>query len=753
MVHPNKVADRWACEKPLIVLLACIALLVILFPIIMILAEPAVFKPLVQRDQWATTGDFPRLDSSISDLVVPGEILSSPDIALWRSWRPETGGTIGTVESARFHPTEFMAIPFYGAPWERPDVRIYLRCEPTGHELEVATQRTNDQWATAFIHVQDSFCPGEVALVASTTSKENLVGVGTPFQISRATFLTQTGFGPRLLVIVGTWLLISSVLMVGGYLLSNASRLSLAGGFTLLAALGMLVLSTFMVSAAVGRVSTIASFFILLSVGFRSWMRKRRDFIDFVRFHRTSLLLWLSISISYAALVSAGDSGGGSWAINNFFSPLRWSSDNQLPLTFAENLFEGASTDQFAWGPWLASDRTPLFGALLLLPRVLLIWPLESLFGHVFVNTAYMMAGLTLLSSWVLVFVMVTRRVAPRAQQLVLILAATSPFFIFNSVFTWGKLLGGSYVVLAFYLLHFLSHRKQSGPGALLLVACCSAAAYLSHASNAFALVPLALFYSRTIYRQGLPAIATASALALGLASPWLYWQAVVQPHGNALLRFALAGDFGFENRTSSILGSVISAYGDLGVHGWASQKLDYFRQITGLHVDWRTYGESALNPPGSVAVGHNRVLDFFVILRSIGTAAIGIAALPITWLRGGVSAPTSALREAAWVGAGALLFTILFTLPPPFTHHQAYGGLMLLFLAGSWSLARMPNLAKAVAMFSIVYCGGVWLWHPLAISLRVDWLTVFVLVCSVASTGYLISTYLHSRYSTPRVP
>lgn len=698
-----------------------------------------VFKPLVQQDQWSVTGDFPRFRDPVNRLEVPEQILESPELALWRSWTPEKEGTVGTVSSDPFQPTEFMAVPFLGFPAERPGNRIYLKCEENGQEFEISTQRTNTQWATAFIHVREGFCPGRVKLIASASEKNFYVAVGTPFEISRTFYLSQTSFVPRLLVIFGTWLLAASVVTIGGYFATRSRDFAFPAGFALLAAFGMLVLSAFVVSPVAGRSVTIASVIALLATGTHLLVSDRAKFADFLSVHRVPLFLWLSISVSYGALVSAGDSGGGSWAINGFFTPLRWSSDNQLPFLFAEGLYSGVSLDELKWGPWLASDRTPLFGALLLLPRTLFIDALGIAYGSTFVATAYMMAGITLLSSWSAVFAVICRKIESSSVRTVLILAATSPFFLFNSVFTWGKLLGGSYVVLAFYLLHYLSSEKRSDARLLVIVACCFSAAYLAHASNAFALVPMTLFFIRTIFRQGMYAMLFGTAVAAVIASPWLYWQMALQPNGNALLRFALTGDFGFEKRNSSVLLSAISTLRELGFDGWIARKMQALHQLLGIQVRWASFGEVAPYSPGVSLLGQSRVLDFFAVPRSVGVTALGVLILPVLLWRGTVSRSDSAPLEAAIVGMGTLMFTLIFTMPEPITHHQAYGGLMLVFLAGAWSIAKLPFFSALAISFAVIYCGVVWIWQPLALSLRIDWSTFVVLAVASLMTLYLV--------------
>ena len=92
-------------------------------------------------------------------------------MARWRSWSPQTKGTTGSVSTSPFTVPAFMAVPYVGFPGERPGNEIVLRCESDGRELEVATLRTNTQWATVFLSTA-GFCPGQARLVARVADKD-----------------------------------------------------------------------------------------------------------------------------------------------------------------------------------------------------------------------------------------------------------------------------------------------------------------------------------------------------------------------------------------------------------------------------------------------------------------------------------------------------------------------------------------------------------------------------------------------------
>ena len=332
-----------------------------------------------------------------------------------------------------------------------------------------------------------------------------------------------------------------------------------------------------------------------------------------------AFLLWLGVALTYTAFVSAADSGGGSWAINGLFSPLRWSSDNQLPMIISEGLSNGTQLDRILYDSWYATDRTPLLSALLLFPRTLLIGPLARFFGSSFISVGYMMAGITILSTWAAVIVWFGRKFLINYVWVVVVLAMTSPFLLFNTVYIWPKILGASYVVVAFALLCRLAPpRSHERSVDIVVVALCAVLAYLAHASNAFALVPLAAYFAGSISRAGIRMIAVAVLAAALVYLPWAYWQIVVQPGGNALLRYALAGKFGFDERQISVLAAALDAYARLGVQGWLDAKLGALEMLVRIDANWARSGEIALLSPGDRAFGADRVRDFYVVARTL---------------------------------------------------------------------------------------------------------------------------------------
>ena len=315
-----------------------------------------------------------------------------------------------------------------------------------------------------------------------------------------------------------------------------------------------------------------------------------------------------------------------------------------------------------------------------------------------------------------------------------------SPFLLFNTVYTWPKILGASYVLVAFILLCGLEGRSRKQSGDLVVVALCAALACLSHASNAFAVLPLAVYFAGSIRRAGLAPIAAAGLAAVLIYLPWAYWQIVVQPGGNALLRYALAGDYGFDKRQIPVLASAVDMYSSLGVQGWLAAKLQAFEQLVSMSEAWRQNGESARFSPGAAFFGAERIGDFFIVARTFGIAALGLVFIFIQRASPDLSPRTrKCLRSALVIGLAGVVLMIVATFPDPIVHQLAYGSLLLILIAGSCGMAMSrPKLATILTTVGVAYMAVVWVYAPLVAA---DRLVISGLVGMLFGGGLIAAT------------
>ncbi len=714
--------SRMPRQQQALVLLLVLGLLALLFDVSRAIGPTQIVRPLVGKADWTMTGEIFAYKSPPNWLEIPAPIVRDQQLMRWWSWSPKTGGTTGSVSTAPFTVPAVIAIPYVGFPNERPGNEIVLRCESDGRELNIATLRTNNQWATVFLSTA-GFCSGQARLVARVADKGFFIGIGTPYEVSSALYYAQTQFGPRALIVILSWALILAIWSSCGCLATRVYGAvdPFAAGFVGVGAVGLVVFAAFTASPVLGRWMALGvAVSAILHLGVTLWRDPVR-LRHLLASHRMAFLLWLGVALTYAAFVSTADSGGGSWAINGLFSPLRWSSDNQLPFLLAEGLLDGTQLDRIVFGSWYATDRTPLLSALLLLPRTLFVGPFARYFGSTFIPIGYMMAGITILSSWVAVVVWLCRRLAIKRLWIVLMMTMTSPFLLFNTVYIWPKILGASYVLVAFLLLCGLQSRTRKQSGDLVVVALCAVLAYLAHASNAFALVPLAAYFARSIRRTGLALITAAGLAAFLIYLPWAYWQIVVQPGGNALLRYALAGEYGFDKRQIPVLASAVGMYSSLSVQGWLAAKLQAFEQLVSMSEAWRQTGESARFSPGAAFFGAERIRDFFIVARTFGIAALGLVFIFMRRATPDLLPGTRKyLRSALVIGLSGIVLMIVATFVDTIVHAQAFGSLLLILIAGACGMASArPKIAAALTMLGIAYTAVVWVAPPLIVANR----------------------------------
>jgi len=676
---------------------------------------------------------------------IPAEALTLPDFRLWRS-NQSVVGPRQEIRVGPFPAQPYIGIPHFGFPGER----VFLRCEGTGAEIEVAQTFTNAEWATTYLPIPPSFCGDMISLVATAAERKFNVGIGTPFAVTAARYYSEVAFPVRALVVVGTWIVLVGVMGAIGcaacwlYPKTNA----LAAGFVGVGAVGMLVFIAFHFSIRAGYALSLCFVFGGIGMTGLRLATDRELQREWVNEYGSSVLCWLLVSLTFTALASAIDYGAGSWGINGAFQPVRWSSDNHLPWQFAEAMYDGTPRADIRWGDWLAADRTPLLAAILLIVRSVLIRPFVYTMGSTFLPIAYMMAGIVVLASWVAALHQFAKqRLKSGATAIVVALAVTSPFFLFNTIYTWPKMLGAAYALLAALLL--LEMRERSGAAAgmsLVLVAICASLSYLSHASNLFAMIGIAIIFAPSLQRQSPARIVLACIAAAIVVAPWLWWATYVQPGGNALLRSALTGDFGFDRRSTPIGPEAIAALQKLGIHGWLERSREHLMVMLGMiRLPWLFEG---LGPSTAYGIlGRARVEDFAILVRSIGVAALWLPAVAISALFPALGKEMSDARMLLGCGLAGALLTVATLCPMQIMPNVAYGVAALLFAAAAFGVAKTnPAFAVCVLVISLFYCGVVWIVHPLMIALRIEWtsLLMFSIGC-VALTISLLSSFASS--------
>jgi hypothetical protein len=373
--------------------------------------------------------------------------------------------------------------------------------------------------------------------------------------------------------------------------------------------------------------------------------------------------------------------------------------DPLLPQTFGERLFAGAALKPFE-GDWLSSDRPPLQAGFYLLVRpwlALLRLPPD---------VGYQCTGTLVQLFWVPAAWMLARRLGATAARAALVgaILAVTGFFFVNSLFVWPKLLAAAYVIFAALLL--LDPTPPAGARGPVLAALCAALAWLAHGGAAFSLLALAPLWwwldpprRRHVWR--------ATAAFVVLATPWLLYQHFVDPPGNRLLKWHLAGVADVDGR--SFTQALADAYRSMTWPAWGARKAAQVRTL--FAGSWDGVVDVFFTPGRE-----RRANDFYYLVRSLGVLNLAWpAALLLRFGRRQPAPPPAGdwmRRLLAWT-----LFTlagwVLLMFEPHATviHQGSYAVTITLGVVAVLLLLALPAWAAAgVLGWHAFYFAATWL-------------------------------------------
>jgi hypothetical protein len=269
--------------------------------------------------------------------------------------------------------------------------------------------------------------------------------------------------------------------------------------------------------------------------------------------------------------------------------------------------------------------------------------------------------------------------------------AATSGVFLLNTLYTWPKLMAASLFIAAVtVVLEFIrtSDAKQvrvaAATGTLL------ALALLAHGGAWFSILALAVFPSAWIglRRFGVKGAAVLVFVFLLVSAPWSAYTRFVDPPGNRLLKWHLAGAVAIDDR------SALAAFRDAYAQTPAREL--WRARLVNLHFVSGMFGRN----PGEVWWDYLRRLQFFHLLPAAGLPLLGAAWLLISRFRDRTRdrVATDLIFHAV---ATVLIWVVLMFQPGGAIVHQgSYVPLaLLIFLGGAGMAAWRPAAAAGVAV------------------------------------------------------
>jgi len=301
-----------------------------------------------------------------------------------------------------------------------------------------------------------------------------------------------------------------------------------------------------------------------------------------------------------------------------------------------------------------------------------------------------------------------------RPQWVVLIailLIVMSPFIIFNVIYTWPKLMSAFFALAATMVI--ASEGKARLWSRVSLAGILFGLGLLSHAGVALGLLAVPFGVRILSGKWRLRHTMAAGFVSALCWLPWSYWQKRVDPPGNALLKFALTGSYGFNDQQTTVADTVRRFLAHMTWQQWLESKWLALNTLFG-----RNYRVFWLDVYVTTRLGGWRLRDFlFVVptLRFLGIALV-IAGLVALWRRrlGVATRPMVLWFVCGLVGIGV---SVIVTWSDHVTFTQSYFTFVALFLACGFAILELPTpLAITIAIAQVLYVAAVWVVDPIRI-------------------------------------
>lgn len=414
-------------------------------------------------------------------------------------------------------------------------------------------------------------------------------------------------------VLVATWMLLCVVMSATRVVHRGHLAVSLALAVVGVALTSYLTIVIVFLSPTIGPFVVAAGWFAIAVyfIKVRAWRVPREVTAVFI--------LAAAIVLIHLGLLYLWQFDGSFWALaQGRFIPGGLPPDNTLPAQLAERIGLGESTHQFV-GDWNGSDRPPLQAGFILLfagPAVLI--------GQSATGAAA--ASVVAQALWVPATFALLRALgtSARAAMIAITFAALTSTVIVNSAFTWPKLLAAAMVLAALAML-VSAHGSDLRPRSLFVAAVvASTLGLLAHGGSAFALPTVVVFavwkYRRSGWRDVVRHTAWGAAAFGVLYAPWFLFQRFVDPPGDRLLKWHLAGVVPITDEPFFTV--LRQSYSSLTLGQAVANKWANFRQVFDGDLLRGVY------PPGEASRGARNSAEFLYTSNALSFALVLIAAL-----------------------------------------------------------------------------------------------------------------------------
>lgn len=464
-----------------------------------------------------------------------------------------------------------------------------------------------------------------------------------------------------------------------------------------------------------------------------------------VREKRVSSYRWtveplLYTFLFFVAVISLGFSNGGfedpaATAQSRFNWKLH--PDNVLPFFFADLLKQGRVPTPVL-GTWLGSDRPPLQSGIYLL----LALKTDQLTYQI---VASWMQATFLFGVWLFAK---AAELGTFTRRCVLLSSCLLPATICHTFFTWPKLLSSGYLLFAFTLLFVYRRTPEDNKIIGVLLGGSAALAMLSHGSAAFVLLALATLVVLTWKWPPWASTLRFGVTFIALYGPWVAYQQFIDPPGNRLIKWYLAGSGDVDSR--SVLQTLLDSYSALTWQEYVSGRIENFAKMIGTwpHHLWNitklTFQHDAKL---EAAVTKS---DFFELLPSLHFHSVAVLlALSLLPFCNGREFRKTALLLIGTFGIISVIFAVLIFEPGQTINHQTTYTLQILATIFAFSVlaSRVPLIALLIfALQSVTILTAYVLMIPHDVRVWPLWLTG-----ALASLLLLLYSFSKSEHSFPK--
>lgn len=667
------------------------------------------------------------------------------DSSIYRSWSP-SGVRPMALEMGPLEPADYIGVTYQGTIREYETRNaFYLRCSKHERIKPIAGGATEGTFTESIVPLGRKWCPGgEVYLRLVGVSDYRNVGVAPPYAVSTLSYLKQSYLG-----LVGYFLTAFAVVFAaffGGGLLARGSRSGVdpvLGGFLGLAAASLTIFYAYAWTPLPPRGGLLLTVGIFTAAIAASW--KSPDLARSVwRAQRAPVYAWFLTAFVVFTVLHLGATGSGVWESARRYAPAVWSSDHLLPGIFAEAVRLGTHPLVTLPGDWSLSDRPPLMaGGYLLFADVFALLQANNDGRHL-QPVVLAVGGVTLSALWAAALYWAVRRAGklpPAIAGLGVVLVALTPFALFNTGYTWPKLMGAAFSIAAAGYAFRLRPAPRATISETATFGGLAAFAMLCHSASSFFLAPVALVYFATRLWRAPKALMAGAAVGLALLASWSVFKATALPSDDPLLAYALTGELQLAPQ-QSLSERLAARYQPFSALQWLQTKAEVGAY---LFTPNPPQGPEPISrpiaPSASDLAGQLRRWDFYALSAgNAGLLLLGLLAL-LSALRAVPARPPQtamAARLLVSVGGCYLLF-VGVTFLALFVHQFSYDAILALALAGIVAVGARPwgrHLLPVLAVATGGYTLAVWIVAPLRAALSLDLAALGALVLTLLGIG-----------------